>query len=82
MEHRSLESSFLKSAAYDPGLLLLEVKFKNGKTYRYADVPEELFNQLCAADSCGKYLNSEIKGKFTVVQVEQKEGEHNGEHAS
>ena len=75
MEHRSLESSYLESAGYDPGLILLEIKFKNGKTYRYTDVPEELFNQLCAADSCGKFFGQFIKGKFAAVEVEQKQAE-------
>ena len=82
MEHRSLESSFLKSAAYDPGLMLLEIQFKNGKRYRYTDVPEELFYQLSSSESCGKFFGEFIKGKFESVEVEQKEGEHNGEHAS
>ncbi len=75
MEHRGLESSFLQSIAYDPGLALMEVKFKNGKTYRYQDVPEELFYQLSSAKSCGKFFGEHIKGKFTAVPLAQKKEE-------
>ena len=75
MEHRSLESSYLESTGYDPAVMLLEIKFKNGKTYRYQGVPQEIFEQMCAADSCGKFFGQHIKGKFPGVELAQKKEE-------
>lgn len=47
----------------------LFVEFKNGGVYAYNGVDEPLFDRLRRADSIGKFLNSEIKGKFPFVKV-------------
>jgi hypothetical protein len=40
------------------------VTFKTNKTYRYSEVEEEVFKELIAAESLGKYLNANIKNKY------------------
>lgn len=42
----------------------LDVTFKTNKTYRYSEVEEEVFKELIAAESLGKYLNANIKNKY------------------
>lgn len=47
----------------------LEVLFLTGKKYRYHTVPKEIWQRALAAESIGKFLNSEIKGKYTYAQI-------------
>lgn len=58
MQHTPLASSMLASAGYENGVI--EVTFKNGKTYRYQGT-EELFNQMCTDESPGKFFNAHVK---------------------
>lgn len=47
----------------------LDVTFKAGKTYRYHNVPEEVFIDFIKAESLGKYLNANIKSfNHEVIQ--------------
>lgn len=63
------KSSNIKSAFYNPETKRLNVIFKNGGTYQYADVPEEIWSQLIEADSPGSFLAKEIKDKFQSVKL-------------
>lgn len=47
----------------------LLVTFKGGSKYEYIDVPESVARALVAAESPGKFLNSEIKGKYAYKKV-------------
>lgn len=47
----------------------MEVLFLTGKKYRYHTVPKEIWEKALAAESIGKFLNSEIKGKYTYTQI-------------
>lgn len=40
-----------------------------GGTYKYLDVPKQVFSDLLAADSAGKYFHSAIKGKFEFEKI-------------
>ena len=51
---------------------LLQVEFANGGVYRYADVPVEIWRNIQRADSAGKVIAAEVRGKFTSVKVEPK----------
>ena len=55
--------------AVDP---LLLVTFHNGTTYAYEGVPAETFLDAVNAESIGKFININIKGKFNGVKVEPK----------
>jgi hypothetical protein len=63
MDHKSVDSSNIESAAYEDGEM--EVKFKSGKTYRFVSVPKEVFEAFMNADSKGKYFNQHIKAFYT-----------------
>lgn len=57
---------------YDfPGKELL-VEFANGGVYRYINVPVEVWRNIQRADSAGKVIAAEVRGKFTSVKVEPK----------
>ena len=58
MHHVTVKSSNIESVAYDPATRELHVRFKNGGTYSYEDVPAEKHAALMAAPprSCAARL--------------------------
>jgi hypothetical protein len=58
------KSSNIAATAYDQATQSMAVTFKSGKTYQYADVPQELYTSMGKADSIGNFISSNIVGKF------------------
>ena len=52
---------------YDAANRVLALKFNGGRLYRYADVPAEVYEELKAAKSLGRFFGSRINGKFKQV---------------
>src|SRR5690348_4515312 len=50
-----VESSCIDSVGYENEVL--EVRFGNGGVYRYFEVPAQLYRQLLAAESKGRFFN-------------------------
>jgi hypothetical protein len=69
MQRESVTSSNVESIGYDEDSSTLEIEFKNGTTYQYFDVPENVYNELKNADSVGGYLASRIKGTYRYSRV-------------
>ncbi len=64
-------SSQVAAFAYDAAQRVLSVKFHSTRAvYHYQNVPPETAAAFEAADSKGKFIGSEIKGKFTFTKVE------------
>lgn len=61
MKRTEVKSSNLKSVGFDPETNTLELEFNHGGVYRYFNVPPNKFHDLMAAESLGKYFDSEIK---------------------
>lgn len=57
-------SSNLEAVGYDEESRELSVRFHGGALYRYQDVPEDVYRGLLEAGSPGRFLNSDIKGKY------------------
>jgi hypothetical protein len=49
---------------------VLSVRFKTGLVLHYQKIPPELYEELLAAESVGKFYNSAIKGKFEHLREE------------
>ena len=64
----SVVSSQLSYIGYDEVTSTLYVTFKNGTTYKYENVTEQVFNELKESSSIGKYFNS-IKNNYTYSKV-------------
>jgi hypothetical protein len=47
----------------------LVVSFTNGTDYLYKGVPTEVYDAMEKAESVGKFLNSQIKGKFQFEKL-------------
>lgn len=64
-----LNSTTLARATYQRGSARLELEFRDGSVYHYADVPEALHHDLLRAESPGLYFNRWIRGRFPHLQV-------------
>lgn len=69
MERQGVISSNIASIGYDQATGTLEVEFNNGSVYHYFDVPERIYTEFLSADSHGKYLATNIKGRYRYARV-------------
>lgn len=68
-QHDTPNSSHIARLKYNPDTAELDIEFRNGKTYRYYELPYDIFNAFVAAPSAGKFLNSTIRGVYKEKQV-------------
>ena len=47
----------------------LEIAFNSGGIYQYYNVPQNEYNGLMSANSHGKYLHRNIKGRYSYKRV-------------
>jgi hypothetical protein len=64
---RRVQSSMMTSVRYDHNAHELYITLTSGKTYRYLNVPLELYVALLDADSKGDFFNSNIKDAFAFA---------------
>ena len=69
MKKITVNSSTIEALEYDYNNHSLYVYFTNGREYVYGNVPVEVYAKFLEADSKGKYLNSEIVGKYNYVRL-------------
>ena len=64
MERQPISSSNIISAGYDPATQTLEIEFKNGVVWQYANFPEDMWHEFLGAPSQGKYFSAQIRPRF------------------
>lgn len=69
MERTTVSSSNIAAIGYDPDSGVLEIEFTNSAVYSYFGVPLGEFEGLISADSKGKYLHANIKGRYPYVKL-------------
>jgi DNA helicase HerA-like ATPase len=69
MEREIVYSSTVLSIGYEPTSYTLEVEFKSGGLYQYYNVPEQIYQELLASDSKGKFLHVYIKPAYPCSRV-------------
>ena len=69
MDRVPVESSSVASVGYDAATFELEIEFRNGRTYRYQQVPVAAYRLLLQAPSIGEYVNKVIKPRFEAKAV-------------
>lgn len=62
MDMKSCDSSLISAYGYDEATEELRIEFKSGGTYSYANVPRHVFDDMCSAESVGKFFLRRIKG--------------------
>jgi hypothetical protein len=58
----SVDSSNVEAIGWNPDLHLLTVDFKNGSSYQYMGVPEEVYQAFMSAPSKGKFVWETLRG--------------------
>ena len=58
------DSSSIAAFAYSAEDLHLYVRFKTGRSYRYAGVPESVYAAFKRADSKGAFFNAQVQGRY------------------
>lgn len=69
MERYSVASSNISSVGYDPATETLEVEFLSGAIYQYYNFPQNMYDQLMAEGSKGRFLNTYIKNAYPYSRV-------------
>jgi len=69
MTREPVTSSMITSLGYDAEMSILEIEFRNGRTYRYFDVPEFLYRGFVLAASKGQYFTQRIDSRFRFDEV-------------
>lgn len=69
IEMVSVSSSNIAAIGYDVEFARLFVEFTSGGTYRYDGVEWGEYDALLRAESVGKYLHANIKGKYATTKV-------------
>jgi len=64
------KSSQILFTSYNPITKQLSIRFNTNAKYIYENVPLEVWNKLYNTDSVGKFVNQEIKGKYTYKKVD------------
>jgi hypothetical protein len=59
-----VQSSMIAAAGYDSRAHVLVVLYNTGKAYEYHYVPPDIFWELMAAESKGRFMNREVLGRF------------------
>ena len=62
-------SSMVSSISYDTDSSTMVVTFNTGKSYAYANVPEEVAKDAANAASVGEFINAEVKGRFSYRRL-------------
>ncbi len=69
MRRTPLNSTSLAWSQYHPRRRWLDIEFRTGKLYRYFNVPARSYRELLAADSKGRYFNSNIRNSFSYQDL-------------
>jgi len=64
IQRKPVDSSNIASVGHSSFTKTLEVQFHSGSVYQYFQVPTKVYQEFKSADSLGKYLSKNIKGKF------------------
>jgi hypothetical protein len=62
-------SSALTNIRYDERSHDLEIRFVTGRTYRYRNVPSDVYERLRSAPSKGTFFNTEIKDRYEFREI-------------
>jgi hypothetical protein len=65
----NVKSSMMTRVEYDDDRSELDITFIGGKTYRYFDVPPDVYDGLWDAGSKGEFFNDCIKDKYEFREI-------------
>ena len=71
VRRQPVSSSYIRSVGYDPQGHVLEIEFQNDGVYQYEDVEQDIYADLMAAPSKGRYFTDRIRDNFSWRRVEE-----------
>jgi hypothetical protein len=69
LEPLQLDSKALAWVYYRPEQRVLQVGLRTGRDYEYFAVPAEVYRDLLAAESKGRYYNHHIRNEFDYKEI-------------
>jgi hypothetical protein len=69
IELKPVKSSNIKAVGYDPTTLTLRIQYKTDRVYNYFGVPVEIYTNLMAAESVGKFFWANIRTQYAFAEV-------------
>ena len=69
MAYKSVISSNING--YDYNNKTLKIKFQNGNTYEFYNVPEDVIKEFDKSKSKGKFFYSDIKGRYDFKKINE-----------
>lgn len=67
MDMVTVDSSHIAKIGHDGTDLV--VTFTTGASYRYSNVPADVFEDFLNADSKGEFLDTQIKGQYSYQRL-------------
>ena len=64
-----VKSSNIASVGYRDATETLQVEFKDGAVYSYADVPRYVYDGFMEADSLGAFFAKQIRNEYATVRL-------------
>ena len=78
MERVSVKSSNVRSVGYNAEEKVLEVEFRSGGVYQYAGVQPEMYADLLAAGSVGRFVSQVVRVGRRGLRIEEEKGGNDG----
>jgi hypothetical protein len=69
LEWHPVDSTVFACAAYRRDARQLYLRFHDGGIYRYFDCPAEVYEELIAAESKGRYFSACVRDRFRYQRV-------------
>ena len=64
-----MPSTVIRRFDYLPALRALDIEFISGRSYRYADVSEEVAEAFRSAFSKGRFFNARIRDRYRCTEL-------------
>jgi hypothetical protein len=83
-EPNPIKSSMFSAINYNPDTAesgTMELTFKNGTVYRYANVPPEVYAEFMASESLGKFFAAMIRNVYRAERVDPADPEGTDERS-
>ena len=64
-----VDSSMINKIVFNFQTKTMKVEFTSGALYEYTNVDPEIYDELCKAESQGKFFNEKIKNNYDFSQL-------------
>ena len=69
MEWKLVDSSMIRSIAFEEDRRVLGIEFHSGGIYYFSDVPKSVHQGIMLASSKGSYFLNTVKGQYTFQRI-------------